>query len=71
MYLCTYLYVLPYIYMGEGNGNSLQYSCLENSVDRGAWWTDVHGVAQSQAWLKRFGTYTHTHTHTHTHTSFQ
>ena len=31
---------------GEGNGNSLQYSHLENSMDRGAWWTTVHGVAQ-------------------------
>ena len=29
---------------GEGNGNSLQYSCLENSMDRGAWWATVHGV---------------------------
>ena len=28
----------------EGNGNLLQYSCLENSIDRGAWWTTVHGV---------------------------
>ena len=33
---------------GEGNGNSLQYSCLENSVDRGAWWATVHRVAKSQ-----------------------
>ena len=33
---------------GEGNGNPLQYSCLENPVDRGAWWAAVHGVAQSQ-----------------------
>ena len=32
---------------GEGNGNSLQYSCLENSMDRGAWWATVHGVAKS------------------------
>jgi len=29
---------------GEGNGNPLQYSCLENSMDRGAWWAKVHGV---------------------------
>ena len=29
---------------GEENGNSLQYSCLENSIDRGAWWATVHGV---------------------------
>ena len=32
----------------EGNGNPLQYSCLENSMDRGAWWATVHGVAKSQ-----------------------
>ena len=32
---------------GEGNGNLLQYSCLENSRDRGAWWATVHGVAKS------------------------
>ena len=30
---------------GEGNGNPLQYSCLENSMDRGAWWATVHGIA--------------------------
>ena len=30
---------------GEGNGNPLQYYCLENPVDRGAWWATVHGVA--------------------------
>ena len=32
---------------GEGNGNPLQYSCLENSMDRGAWWSLIHGVAKS------------------------
>ena len=32
--------------LGVGNGNPLQYSCLENPVDRGAWWTTVHGVAE-------------------------
>ena len=32
---------------GGGHGNSLQYSCLENSIDRGAWWATVHGVAKS------------------------
>ena len=31
---------------GEGNGNPLQYSCLGNSMDRGAWWATVHGVAR-------------------------
>ena len=33
---------------GEGNGNSLQYSCTENPIDRGAWWAIVHEVAKSQ-----------------------
>ena len=33
---------------GEGNGNPLQYSCLENSMDRGAWWATVHGVSKSR-----------------------
>ena len=32
---------------GEGNGYSLQYSCLENSVDRGAWWAIAHGIPKS------------------------
>ena len=37
---------------GEGNGNPLQYSCLENSMDRGAW--QVHGVLKSRTWLSNF-----------------
>ena len=48
---------------GVGNGNPLQYSCLENCMDRGAWRATVHGVAKSQTWLSDW-TYTHTHTHT-------
>ena len=40
-------------YFREGNGNPLQYSCLENPRDRGAWWAAVHGVAQSRTRLKR------------------
>ena len=36
---------------GEGNGNPLQYSCLENPTDRGAWRATVHGVAKSRTWL--------------------
>ena len=32
---------------GEGNGNLLQYSCLENPTDRGTWWATVHGVTES------------------------
>ena len=38
--------------IGEGNGNPLQCSCLENPRDRGAWWAAVYGVAQSWTWLK-------------------
>ena len=41
---------------GEGNGSPLQYSRLENPMDRGAWWAMVHGVAESQARLKRLTT---------------
>ena len=36
---------------GEGNGNPFQYSCLENAMDRGAWWATVHGVAKSRTRL--------------------
>ena len=39
--------------IGEGNGNSLQCSCLENPRDRGAWWAAIYGVAQSRSRLKR------------------
>ena len=39
-----------------GHGNPLQYSCLENLIDRGAWWATVHGVAKSQTWLKWLST---------------
>ena len=38
---------------GEGNGNPLQCSCLENPRDGGAWWAAIYGVAQSRPWLKR------------------
>ena len=37
---------------GGGHGNPLQYSCLENSTDRGGWWATVHGVTQSRTGLK-------------------
>ena len=36
---------------GEGNGYPFQYSCLENSIDRGAWWATIHGVAKSRLQL--------------------
>ena len=45
-YLCTML--------GEGNGNPLQYSCLENPMGRRAWWAAVYGVAKSWTWLSNF-----------------
>ena len=53
---------------GIGNSYSLQYSCLENSRDRGAWWVTVHGDAKSQTlWSMHTHVCTHTYTHTHTH----
>ena len=39
---------------GEGNGNPLQYSCLENPMDGGAWWATVHGVTKSWTQLSDF-----------------
>ena len=39
---------------GEGNGTPLQYSCLENPMDGGAWWAVVHGVSKSRTWLSDF-----------------
>ena len=39
--------------IGEGNGNPLQCSCLENPRDGGAWWAAIYGVSQSRTWLKR------------------
>ena len=50
---------------GKGNGNLLQYSCLENPVDREAWWATVQG---SQKVGHNCSYVVHTHTHTHTHT---
>ena len=51
LYLCRHLWSpLP----GEGNGNPLQYSCLENPMDGGAWWAAVHGVVKSRTRLSDF-----------------
>ena len=44
---------------GGGHGNPLQYSCLENPMDRGAWRATVHGVTKSLTWLKWLSTHTH------------
>ena len=42
------------IQYGEGNGTPLQYSCLENPMDGGAWWAAVHGIAKSRTQLSDF-----------------
>ena len=55
--LCFYMYSflwLSNIPFGEGNGNPLQYSYLENPMDGGAWWAAVHGVAKSWTRLSNF-----------------
>ena len=46
---------------GEGNGTPLQYSCLENPMDGGAWWAPVHGVTESQTRLSNFTFTFHLH----------
>ena len=63
------------ISFGEGNGNPLQYSCLENSMDGGAWQATVHGVTKNRTWVR---TPSNTHTaiwngpcHAHTHLTGQ
>ena len=45
--------MILFFFFGEGSGTLLQYSCLENPMDRGAWWAAVHGVAQSRTRLKQ------------------
>ena len=42
------------VFLGEGNGTPLQYSCLQSPMDRGAWWAAVHGVAKSRKQLSDF-----------------
>ena len=54
-YMCAFeLWISQGIWPGEGNGNPLQYSCLENPKDGGAWWAAVHGVTKSQTRLSNF-----------------
>ena len=53
--------VVYFLTSGEGNGTPLQYSCLENPVDRGAWWAAVHGVTRSQTRLSDFSFTFHFH----------
>ena len=52
--LCHLWIKTVYASFGEGNGTPLQYSCLENLTDRGAWGAAVHGVTKSRAWLSDF-----------------
>ena len=52
---------MPSIQCGEGNGTPLQYSCLENPMDGGAWWVAVHGVARSRTRLSDFTLFFHFH----------
>ena len=53
---------------GEESDDPLQYSCLESSMDRRAWWATVHKVAKTEAtWHTHTHTHTHTHAYTHTH----
>ena len=54
--------MLPRFVIGEVNGNPLQYSCLENPMDGGAWWAAVHGVAKSRTLLSDFTLTFHFHT---------
>ena len=50
-----------YIFIGEGNGTPLQYSCLENPIDGGAWKAAVHGVTEGRTWLNDFIFTSHFH----------
>ena len=53
--------VLLHLTIGEGTGTPLQYSCLENPRDRGAWWAAVYGVTRSRTWLKRLSSSSNHH----------
>ena len=52
--MCVCVCVCVCVCIGEGNGTPLQYSCLENPMDGGAWWAAVHGVAKSRTRLSDF-----------------
>ena len=52
-YSCGHVWIVLIAFIGEGNGNPLQYSCLKNPVDRRAWWAAIYGVTQSWTRLKR------------------
>ena len=57
--LSDFTFFLSIVPFGEGNGNALQCSCLENPMGRGAWWAMVYGVAKS--WIRLSNSHTHTH----------
>ena len=54
IYFVDFKFPSIYYMVGEGNGTPLQYSCLENPTDGGAWWAAVHGVAKSWTRLSDF-----------------
>ena len=60
IYYCV-RYCILCIYIGEGNGTPLQYSCLENPMNGEAWWASVHGVARSRTRLSDFTLFFHFH----------
>ena len=66
IYTYTHTHTHSHTHIWGGHGSLLQYSCLENSMDRGAWWAIVHGVTKSWTRLKQLSTGAHAHTHTHT-----
>ena len=53
-FIPSFIKEFPYCLPGEGNGNPLQYSCLENPMDGGALWATIHGVAKTQTRLNDF-----------------
>ena len=59
IYIYAHIYIKIYIYIifGEGNDTPLQYSCLENPMKRGAWWSTVHRVAKSWTQRKQLSIY--------------
>ena len=64
IYIYTHTHIFIHIlciYTREGNGTPLQYSCLENPMDGGAWWATVHGVAKSRTRLSNFTFTLHFH----------
>ena len=63
---CMHMFILEYITLyctcfSEGNGNPLQYSCLEYPMDGGVWWASVHGVTKSRTGLSDFTLTSHFH----------